>query len=171
MKTLEITLDRAKQLYPNADKDFKTELEDTFGKDAFIVKKAPEPAPAYEILSGGYLAACEYKKMDPALPYPQPANNHQKRINQAHKIIIFGEAVNELDKFEPDYSNDYQTKMEPRFIKSKSGFVFSRSYFVCWVTRANVGPRLSNFRNTKVSDWVGKTIENEYSEYLILMNS
>ncbi len=170
MKKFEVNIDLAKKIYPNATKDIKQELETIFGRDEFIPKPSPPPpAPAYEILKG-YENACEVIKLDPlrSLPFKTPESTVEKLLNITHKIMIFGAVVNKLDDFKPDYGTDNQNKTEPRFNRLASGFVFSSSRSAYWTTDASVGARLCSFRNSKVSDFVGTTIQSLYNEYFML---
>lgn len=109
-----------------------------------------DPASIPPIMS--FEVACEWLKHKPSLPVVLGIpKKHQAYIIADYKLITITEALN-MDpvtkkSWEPDWSDSSQDKYQPYFWikadkKRPSGFAFSSSDYVSWLTYSAVGSRL-----------------------------
>jgi len=130
MKTLQIEEGKAKELYKTASNEFKSMLEDSFGKNFF---------------NNDWMELWEkwQKKhnLNIQLPFQNPKNAEEESSN-AHHMLIHIVPIERGADFVPDYDNSSQDKYEPRFYMGSSGFGFSYSYCDDWAAAADCGSRL-----------------------------
>lgn len=144
MRTLQITEQNARKLYPDAAPEFKAALEDTFGK-AFFSADISEWVKSFEdILSSENKKASDvYTDADDA-------------IDAARKRIEFVAAV--LNRGKSGIPRYY-----PYFNTSGGGFSFDGC--ICVNTCTYVGARIRVF-NEKHSTFLGKLMLSDYKIYL-----
>lgn len=137
MKTLTLTEDQAKEMYPNASPEVKTILETSFGGKKFFCKSIIERVRSYE-------NACEEIGQDPieSMPHKYPKTNRQKAGNAFHMLDTITEAL--LEGVKLDYENSNQQKWYCWFndYKKGSGFRFGGSDYFWTSTCALGGARL-----------------------------
>jgi len=115
MKKLQIDEENALKLYKTASSEFKTMLEDSFGK-AFFNSKIEDRVKTWEDV-------CNIKDIDPedCLPYKNPKTKLKKHLNACFKINMISEVLNEGVTF--DFNDRSQYKYYPYFEKTSSGWV------------------------------------------------
>jgi hypothetical protein len=156
MKTLQITEKNARRLYATASAEFRTTLEDTFGKE-FFFGKITDRIKTYE-------DACEELG-------EQPINEKMLRLAgftedeiNYRKIKTITKALNE--GCPPDYTNDEQPKWFPWFKVSSSGFVFDHTYYRCSCACAGGGSRLC-LKNSDLAEYAGKQFTELYRNFIL----
>lgn len=162
MKTLKLTEEKALSLYATASAEFKTLLEENFGKE-FFNQKITDRVKTFE-------DACEvigFLYPNDVIPYPYPAPNSdsQKAINAFAKLQLICRALNE--GWKPDWKNPNQYKYYPWFEANSAGFGFSFTYYVRWNTNTNVGARLC-FKTSELAEYAGKQFIDIYNDFLTL---
>ena len=122
MKTLKLDLDTAKTLYKDASKEFKTLLEENFGKRN-LIDDVTEIITCMEDVYE-HLGICEKK----ALPYSNPIDKFQRRLNNIAKLQLVAKCYNE--DWVPDYNNSNEYKHYPYFNKSSGSWSVDYCHFV-----------------------------------------
>lgn len=155
MKTLKISEDKARELYKTADSNFKTILEETFGKDFFNIKITDRVKNFDDILriSG--------KKLEDILPWKNPINKNEISQNALAKIQLITEVYNEGKVLDWDNSNRY--KCMPYFRKSGSGWLFT--YCAYWNSYC-YGGSVSYYYSSELAEDAAKKFIDIYNEYL-----
>ena len=124
MKTLVIDEKDAKMLYPNASKEIKLILENTFGKELFSIKLIDTIKDFNDILK------ISNKELEKIIPYLEPKNKEQKSLNALAKIQLISKVLNEGTIL--DWCNENQYKYYPYFKKITAGWeVDSCYYYYC----------------------------------------
>ena len=157
MKTLQIEESKARGLYKNASPEFKTMLEDSFGKE-FFSQKITERIKTYE-------DACSELGITPVNESALSNIGFTKDEIAYRKIKTITEALNE--GWRPDWKDDNQRKWFPWFdLSVSSGFVFD---YTCWrysYTGASDGSRLC-FKSDELATYAGRQFEGLYKDFII----
>jgi hypothetical protein len=151
MKTLQISDNLARQIYPSADTELKSLLEENFGKPFFsqkIMDRVKTFEDAREVLNVAPHTIVSI--------YDSPDEDAYKQL----KIIV--KALNE--GWTPDWNNSNQPKCWPWF-ELKGGFRFTRVNF--HFTRSTVGSRLC-FKSRELAEYAAKQFEDLYKRFLTL---
>ena len=143
MKHLQISEQKAKELYPTASTEFKTMLEETFGKDFFKVSimdrvktwgdawEMVRCTPEYDCLAGwGYLT---------------------KRERAFRSLCIITEVLNEGE----------EGKFSPSFNKQDFSFRYSMDPNFIYI------PRKLLLATKELSDYAGNQFIELYKDYLL----
>lgn len=155
MKNLTLDENTAKSLYPTAAPEFKTMLEETFGKQLFI-KNVMDRVKTFE-------DACREVGVIPHKVYNPMADSKDEIAYKKLKIIA--KALNE--GWVVDWNNEKESKYFPYFDMRKrpgSGFVGSCFY---WVTYSFVSSRLT-YKTSTLAAYAGKQFEVEYYDYMVI---
>lgn len=154
MKTLQIEESKAKDLYKTASPEFKTMLEDSFGKKIF-------DNDWMEL----WMRFCKDYSLDLALPYPNPENNDEEYIDAQFMMMHI---IRKKRKKKPDFNNSNEYKYAPYFdMRSSSGFGFERSCSDDWATHSHVGSRLCIPVDKKLMDEVAVEFLKIYEKIII----
>lgn len=153
-KTLELSDEKAKQLYPAAQKEFKELLEANWGKDFFserITDKVKTFSDACKVVGLNekyFLHAVQSLDID----------------TQAYeKLKVIVKVLNE--GWQPDWKNTNQYKYIPWFeMNGRSGFSFHGGR---WVACSGVGSRLC-FKTRELAEYAGKRFLDIYKEHLVI---
>lgn len=153
MKTLEITQQKAAELYPSATGAFKDLLESEFGKAALSlditqrVKTFEDACNIIGIDPGKFLCPCDTK--DEAA---------------FKKLKVIARALNE--GWQPDWTNGNQYKYYPWFdFSSGSGLAYDD--YVRYYSRSSVGSRLC-FKSRELAIYAGKQFTDIYADFMTL---
>ena len=159
MKTLKIDEKNAMKLYASASSEFKTMLEDSFGKDFFNVK-ITNRIKSYE-------DACFYLEIDPEnLPDVDYCQDEDKNsIIAYHKLTIIARALNE--GWKPNWSNHDQYKYYGYLYTDTAGFVYANATNTASLTSAYIGSRLC-FKNRELALYAIEQFKSLYEEYLFI---
>jgi len=155
-KTLQITAEQAKELYPTASEEFKKLLEETFGIKTFNVN---ERINTWEdmLLETGRPDVPEFSDL------PEDLRQYFKAT---YKLLVMTEAYNgkRMDIYDENKNRYY-----PWFKTngSSSGFRFHDSYCDISHAVAGSGSRLS-FENPELAATAGKKHTEFYREFLEL---
>lgn len=154
-KTLKITDEQAKELYPQANVWFKKILEINFGKKIFC-KNFQDAVKSYE-------DACHIADEKP-IDEKLLANMGLSKSDIAFiKLKTIYKAANILnDNWEADWNNSDQYKYYPWFAWRSSGFRYYATYYT--YTYTLVGSRLCcGIRED--AEYIGKQFEELYNDY------
>lgn len=153
MKTLEITQQKAAELYPSATGAFKDLLESEFGKAALSlditqrVKTFEDACNIIGIDPGKFLCPCDTK--DEAA---------------FKKLKVIAKALNE--GWQPDWTNSDQYKYYPWFnMSSGSGLACDDYDNNC--SHSTVGSRLC-FKTSELAEYAGNQFIDLYTDYMTL---
>lgn len=153
MKTLEITQQKAAELYPSATGAFKDLLESEFGKAALSlditqrVKTFEDACNIIGIDPGKFLCPCDTK--DEAA---------------FKKLKVIAKALNE--GWQPDWTNSDQYKYYPWFnMSSGSGLAFVG--YVRDYSHSIVGSRLC-FKSANLAKYAGTQFIDLYTDFMTL---
>ena len=154
-KTLKITEEQAKKLYPEASVSFKEILESNFGKTTFL-KDFQEVVKTYE-------DACKVIGEEPIEEQRLLDCGIGKSEIAFMKLKAIFKAANKMNNdWKPDYTDSNQYKWYPYFIWRSSGFRYRDTY--CAGTAASAGSRLC----CGISDdaeYIGRQFEDLYNDY------
>lgn len=153
MQTLQIDGTKARTLYPTATKEFKTMLEDSFGKEYFSLK-ITDRVKTFE-------DACRELGIDPLQFSTTCAGDSADEI--AYKQIkIIARALNE--GWTPNWDNASEYKYYPWF-HMRGGFSYANCD--CWHQFSGVGSRLC-FRTSELAEYAGKQFTAIYKAFMCL---
>lgn len=151
MQTLQLDKNKARSLYPSASAEFKTMLEDTFGKEFFSQKITDRVKTLND--------ACEVLGLNPSCVISSSDSKDEIAYKKL-KVII--RALNE--GWTPDWSNSNEYKYYPWF-KMQGGFVL---YYVDYNFAAtDVGSRLC-FKNEDLALYAVKQFSDLYKDYFTI---
>lgn len=159
MTTLQIDNVKARKLYAKASDEFKSMLEDSFGKE-FFSQKITDRIKTFE-------DACEVAQPSENVSILLNYNGVDKDMIGAlafAKLTIIARALNE--GWTPDWSNSNQYKWYPYF-EYKAGFGFSYTRYDFWLTSTDVGSRLC-FKNEELAKYAGTQFQSIYNDFLTL---
>jgi hypothetical protein len=147
-KTLELTLEQAKALYPTAAKEFKEMLEINFGKNAFITDITERIKDFRDVLDYHGISKCAFENRIFGLSYKMAAYM---------KIELIESCLNEgkIPKLG-------EKRWYPYFNISLLGLGFGSS--VC--DFGGSSGAVAYFSSEKLSDHSGKHFTKEYEEFL-----
>ncbi len=147
MKTLQLSEEKAKELYKTASPEFKAILEEAFGKAFFISINTLEEAIEYLGLEENDCVYLDKK--------------YTKRVLAFGDLSIFCDAWNKQDGFVPDFNNKKQEKWYPVF--STAGCDFSCNAALS--AYATLGSRFC-FKSRERSDEFGEKYEHLFKIFL-----
>lgn len=157
MKTLQIEESKARTLYKSASSEFKTMLEDTFGK-GFFSQKVTERIKTYE-------DACRELNINPIDETTLTSNGFTKDEIVYRKIKTITEALNE--GWQANWNDENQNKWTPYFYpNSPSGFVFYSANCDFSLAAAANGVRLC-FKSDELATYAGKQFVDLYKEFIL----
>jgi len=149
MKTLQLSEEKAKELYKTAIPEFRAMLEETFGKAFF--ESVDTVYDAYKYLD---------LKVDTNLWID---GEYLKRVKAFYELSILCDAWNKQDGFVPDFNDPKQNRWFPLFSLSECGFsssAYSPSY-----ASVHLGSRLC-LKSNQRSDEFGKKYEHLFKIFL-----
>ncbi len=154
---MEITEEKAREIYPNVSESFKRELEEHFGKETFM------PNELDKLLS--YEAALELAKRPDAKAISEIPEDLHDHLLKYYKCIVLSEAANGGKRM--DIYNSKVNRHFPYFEAngSPSGFRFYGSLCVNSSADAGSGSRLSVI-SEKAARHLGTKFTKEFREYL-----
>jgi hypothetical protein len=121
MKNLKLEEETAKRLYKTADAEFKTMLEESFGKEFFTPKKITDKIKTFDDVLNAL------GKSENELPYRNPRTKAERAANAFVKIGWLSEVLNEGTELKFTDKNTY--KYYPYFERKQSGW----SVYYCHV--------------------------------------
>jgi hypothetical protein len=137
MQTLQLSKQKAIELWSTASPEFKVILIESFGEKTF----------AGDIFQrvNSYEDACKENGTTPLLPFPNPVDDDQISTNAFHMLKEIIKAYRE--GWTPDMLNSSEYKYLPWFKAEKdsskaAGFGLSYDGYVYWRTRTVCGVRL-----------------------------
>lgn len=154
-KTVQIEEQTARRLYPTASPEFKSMLEDSFGKDFFTQK--------ITVRIKSYLDACAELGEEPLSESQLKSLGFTDDEIDYRKLKTITRAYNE--GWEADYNNANQQKWIPWFVFSPSGVRFNDSYYDCSFAGAGRAARLC-FKDKATSDAAGETFTELYAKFI-----
>ncbi len=142
----------------------KVEIEKELNKLIEIIN-APDKSDSIMDKVKTFEDACKIRGIDSSksLPYSNPSGDSEKALNAIAMLWIIAGVVNE--GWIADYSNASQYKWFPYFEKTKSGFGFSSSSYVFWLSSSFAGSRFA-FETEEKAKYVGKQFINLYNQFL-----
>lgn len=156
MKQLQITEQNARKLYKGATDEFKTTLEDTFGKEFFSMN-ITDRIKTYEDACAELGIAAQLEDTLKELGFTPDEIN-------LRKIKTITEALNE--GWKPDWNDSKQYKYYPWFKMSSGGFVFDGTYYVLSHACAGNASRLC-FPTEEMAEYAGRTFTDVYSRIIL----
>jgi len=157
MKTLQINESNARRLYNNAAPEFKTTLEDTFGKE-FFSQSVIDRVKSYE-------DACREHGEEPMNEVKLMTSGFTADEINYRKIKTITKALNE--GWTPDWTDHNQKKYYPYFEVSSSGvFAFYGTYYYCSATNAGSGSRLC-FKSDALAKYAGSQFTQTYKGFIL----
>lgn len=154
MKTLQITEANARKLYKDATPEFKTTLEDTFGKEYFVRKVTD---------CGTYEEVCDFIGEDPVnepillllgFTYDEICYRKLKTITKALN-----------DGWSPNWKDSGEKKWCPYFDAS-SGFEFCDTYCCSMLQTAGDSSRLC-FKSKELAEYAGHKFTDIYKQFIL----
>ena len=155
MKPLVIEEKEAKTLYKTASKEFKTVLENTFGKEYFAEDITTKIKNFNDILK------ISGKTLKEILPYKVPKNKQQRSLNALVKIQLITEVLNQGTIL--DFLNTNQYKYLPWFKKVVGSDWVVGSYGYYSGSGAGFG---AFYKSEKLALFAGNTFLDIYKDYL-----
>ncbi|SFL09613.1 hypothetical protein SAMN05216357_112107 [Porphyromonadaceae bacterium KH3CP3RA] len=155
MKTLQIDEANARKLYKDATPEFKTTLEDTFGKE-FFSDKITDRVKTYEdacrVLGEVQLneLACFISGLTQDEIFYRKLKTITKALNEG---------------WTPDWSDGDQKKWFPYF-NASSGFAFSDTDCLYSGPRAGDGSRLC-FKSKELAEYAGRQFTDLYKGFIL----
>lgn len=156
MKTLQIEESTAKKLYKTAAPEFKTLLEENFGK-AFFSQKITD-----RIKTWGDIEIELELDTNEEIPYKYPKSKRQRSINAFFKIQKISEVLNE--GWVPNFNNSKEYKYYSYFVKTPSGWVVAGDYCSCFCS-ATVGFGCF-FKSSEIALYAANQFKDIYLDYL-----
>lgn len=154
-KTLKITEEQAKELYPKSDSWLKKLLEINFGEKTFC-KNFQDAVKSYE-------DACEITGETPIDEKSLMNTGCGKSEIAFIKLKTIFKAANVLnDNWKPNWNDLNQYKYYPWFVWRSSGFRFYATD--CTSTYTTVGSRLC-CGTQEDAEYIGKQFEELYNDY------
>lgn len=145
MKTLQLSEQKARELYRSGSKELKTVLEESFGKD-FFSQDVTERVKTY-------LDACHELGRKPLDEKKLLELGLTKHDIAYQKLAIVTEALNE--GWKADWDNSDENKYYPYFIMSPSSFAFCGSGYGSACAAAGSGSRLC-YKTRKLAEYSAK---------------
>lgn len=155
MKTLQITEVNARKLYKDATPEFKTTLEETFGKE-FFSDKITDRIKTYE-------DACRVLGEAPLNELACFISGLTQDEIFYRKLKTITKALNE--GWTPDWSDGDQKKWFPYF-NTSPGFAFDDTYFSYSCPLAGDGSRLC-FKSKELAEYAGRQFTDLYKGFIL----
>lgn len=149
MKTIQISEEKAKELYKTASPEFRAMLEETFGNGFFVSIETVEEAMKYLGISNNYVVRLDERYFE--------------RLQAFYELSVLCEAWNKQDSFVPDFNDKNQDKWYPIF--SFAGCSFSYSINSPSSASAYIGSQLC-FKSKQRSSEFGKKYEYLFKIFL-----
>ena len=156
MKTLQLSEQKARELYRSGSKELKTVLEESFGED-FFSQDVTERVKTY-------LDACHELGREPLDEKKLLELGLTEHDIAYQKLAIVTEALNE--GWKADWDNSDENKYYPYFIMSPSSFAFSGSNCACAYAVAGSGSRLC-LKSEKLSNYCGKQFIDLWKQFIL----
>lgn len=155
-KTLELTIEQARNVYKDSPESLKKILEENFGKENLALK-ITDRIKTFE-------DACRINGVNPCsiLPYQNPKNADEVSINAYAKLVQINKALRE--NWQADYDNHNQRKYYPWMTKTGSGLLFVDYLFD--FSYSGVGSRLS-YPTQEIAEYAGRQFSKEYTEWML----
>lgn len=158
MKTLQISEQKARELYKSGSSELKSILEESFGKD-FFSQKITDRVKTYE-------DACRELSMNPLDKNKLIGFGFTKHDIAYQKLVTIVKALNE--GWVPDVCDYRVYRWYPWFKTngSPSSFAFDVSYCACASARAGCGSRLC-LKSKELSEYCGKQFIDLWKQFII----
>ena len=154
MKILQITEANARKLYKDATPEFRTTLEDTFGKEYFVRKVTD--CKTYE-------AVCDFIGEAPVSETILLLLGFTQDEICYRKLKTITKALNE--GWSPDWKDRNEKKWHPYFNVS-SGFTFFGTSYRYSAPGAGNGSRLF-FKSEELAEYAGRQFSDIYKQFIL----
>ena len=154
MKTLQITEANARRLYKDATPEFKTTLEDTFGKDYFSIKVTD--CETYEEL-------CKFIGENPVNEEELKILGFTQDEICYHKLKTITKALNE--GWSPNWKDSFEKKWYP-FFDTYSGFEFRSTSYAYSHPSVGVTSCLC-FKSEELAEYAGHKFTDIYKQFIL----
>lgn len=156
MKTLKLEDSTARTLYKTANAEFKTLLEENFGKDFFSQKITDRIKTFQDVLE-----ALGFSSYSQVVPFGNPQTKDQVALNALAKIQAIAKVLNE--GWIPNFNNNNEAKYYPYFEKTSGGWAVGDCDRNGRVAYLGSG---CYYKNSELVMYVGKQFIDIYKEYL-----
>lgn len=158
MKTLQISEQKARELYKSGSGELISILEKSFGKD-FFSQKITDRVKTYE-------DACRELSMNPLDENKLMKLGLTKHDIAYQKLVTIAKSLNE--GWVPDVCDNSVYRWYPWFVTngSPSSFAFNDSYYVIADADAGSGSRLC-FKNKELSEYCGKQFIELWKQFIL----
>jgi hypothetical protein len=158
MKTLKISEETARELYPTADEKLKKILEESFGLEFFTPKNIMDRIKTMQdVYNELKLDAFCHERL-----LTESGLSKDEKAYKRLKLIV--KALNE--GWVPDWDDSNQRKYFPWF-NFGSGSGFSSFAYDSWIADSGVGSRLC-FRSAELAEYAGKQFTSIYKEFMVI---
>lgn len=158
MKTLQISEQKARELYKSGSGELRSILEESFGKD-FFSQKITDRVKTYE-------DACRELSMNPLDENKLMKLGLTKHDIAYQKLVTIAKSLNE--GWVPNVCDNSVYRWYPWFVTngSPSSFAFDVSYFDFAYADAGSGSRLC-FKNKELSEYCGKQFIELWKQFIL----
>lgn len=158
MKTLQISEQKARELYKSGSGELRSILEESFGKD-FFSQKITDRVKTYE-------DACRELSMNPLDENKLMKLGLTKHDIAYQKLVTIAKSLNE--GWVPNVCDNSVYRWYPWFVTngSPSSFAFSGSFCVIADAYAGCGSRLC-FKNKELSEYCGKQFIELWKQFIL----
>lgn len=158
MKTLQISEQKARELYKSGSGELRSILEESFGKD-FFSQKITDRVKTYE-------DACRELSMNPLDENKLMKLGLTKHDIAYQKLVTIAKSLNE--GWVPDVCDNSVYRWYPWFVTngSPSSFAFDVSHYVNAYAFAGSGSRLC-FKNKELSEYSGKQFIELWKQFIL----
>lgn len=158
MKTLQISEQKARELYKSGSGELRSILEESFGKD-FFSQKITDRVKTYE-------DACRELSMNPLDENKLMKLGLTKHDIAYQKLVTIAKSLNE--GWVPNVCDNSVYRWYPWFVTngSPSSFAFDVSYYDSASAFAGSGSRLC-FKNKELSEYCGKQFIELWKQFIL----
>lgn len=158
MKTLQISEQKARELYKSGSGELRSILEESFGKD-FFSQKITDRVKTYE-------DACRELSMNPLDENKLMKLGLTKHDIAYQKLVTIAKSLNE--GWVPNVCDNSVYRWYPWFVTngSPSSFAFDDSYYGSARASAGSGSRLC-FKNKELSEYCGKQFIELWKQFIL----
>lgn len=158
MKTLQISEQKARELYKSGSGELRSILEESFGKD-FFSQKITDRVKTYE-------DACRELSMNPLDENKLMKLGLTKHDIAYQKLVTIAKSLNE--GWVPNVCDNSVYRWYPWFVTngSPSSFAFYASAYVLAYANAGSGSRLC-FKNKELSEYCGKQFIELWKQFIL----
>lgn len=158
MKTLQISEQKARELYKSGSGELRSILEESFGKD-FFSQKITDRVKTYE-------DACRELSMNPLDENKLMKLGLTKHDIAYQKLVTIAKSLNE--GWVPNVCDNSVYRWYPWFVTngSPSSFAFLDSRYVIAFAAAGSGSRLC-FKNKELSEYCGKQFIELWKQFIL----